>query len=448
MHWLLDIPLPVRLVVVFAASAVIASLLNAAIHEFAYNRRRISPWQPTPQGVGTRTLADRVPILGWLRLRRDETALGKRFWLRPMLLEVLFPIAVTTLYWWEVHLHALIEPQVRVTTPIDWRALAGVLHAQFFAHAMLASFMWVATFIDIDEKTIPDAVTWPGTILGLLLLAAAPMAALPNVEASPNPPRIGVALSQPGGAELVGLTGMPLYIQAMQPNSPNDWTGPLAAGRGALPLSVGLGCWWLWGFAVSDRWWPPKRLGRGNRLGDKLGVWFARLRRDLLGFPLRNLMLAGTLLALMLWFAGGPSWLGLLDGLIGLVLGGSLVWAVRIVGSAAMGREAMGFGDVTLMMMIGVLLGWQACLVVFFLAPFAGLALGLLNLLVGRGDAIPYGPFLCLAAAFTVVQWGTIWPRVESVFAAGWLVPVMLIVCVGMLGVLLMLIQLVKRLFQ
>ena len=37
-------------------------------------------------------------------------------------------------------------------------------------------------------------------------------------------------------------------------------------------------------------------------------------------------------------------------------------------------REAMGFGDVTLMAMIGAFLGWQAAVLTFFLGPFFGLA--------------------------------------------------------------------------
>ena len=59
----------------------------------------------------------------------------------------------------------------------------------------------------------------------------------------------------------------------------------------------------------------------------------------------------------------------------------------------------MGFGDVTLMMMVGAFLGWQAGVVIFFLAPFAGLVVGVLQLVLRRDDEIPYGPFLCLAHA-------------------------------------------------
>ncbi len=50
---------------------------------------------------------------------------------------------------------------------------------------------------------------------------------------------------------------------------------------------------------------------------------------------------------------------------------GGVIWAVRVLGRWTLRMEAMGFGDVTLMAMIGTYMGWQASLVVFFLAPLA-----------------------------------------------------------------------------
>ena len=48
-------------------------------------------------------------------------------------------------------------------------------------------------------------------------------------------------------------------------------------------------------------------------------------------------------------------------------MGGGIVWAVRIIASQALGVEAMGFGDVTLMCMIGAFVGWQPALLIFCL---------------------------------------------------------------------------------
>lgn len=64
--------------------------------------------------------------------------------------------------------------------------------------------------------------------------------------------------------------------------------------------------------------------------------------------------------------------------------------------------ESMGAGDVKLLAMIGAFLGWQGALVTFFIAPFLGLVIGVINLLVKKDHTIPYGPFLSLAAIISI----------------------------------------------
>jgi prepilin signal peptidase PulO-like enzyme (type II secretory pathway) len=169
-----------------------------------------------------------------------------------------------------------------------------------------------------------------------------------------------------------------------------------------------------------------------------------RLRREFARPPLRLLLVAGSVAIVCVWAVAEQRWAGLMTALIGLVGSGGLVWAVRLIGTAALRREAMGFGDVTLMMMVGTFLGWQACLIAFFLAPFAGLLVGIAQVVLRRDDVIPYGPFLCLGAAAVVVKWGPIWMWGQQLFGMGWLVPAVLIVCLGLLGLLLALWRLVK----
>ena len=59
--------------------------------------------------------------------------------------------------------------------------------------------------------------------------------------------------------------------------------------------------------------------------------------------------------------------------MLGLFVGGGFTYAIRQVFTFVFRREAMGFGDVTLMGMIGAFLGWQAAVLTFFLGPFLGL---------------------------------------------------------------------------
>jgi len=66
--------------------------------------------------------------------------------------------------------------------------------------------------------------------------------------------------------------------------------------------------------------------------------------------------------------------------------------------------ESMGGGDIKLLAMIGAFLGWKKAILIFFLAPFFGAVVGIINLCVKKDHTIPYGPFLSLAA-FVSIFW-------------------------------------------
>jgi leader peptidase (prepilin peptidase) / N-methyltransferase len=74
-----------------------------------------------------------------------------------------------------------------------------------------------------------------------------------------------------------------------------------------------------------------------------------------------------------------------------------------------MGMEALGFGDVMLMGMIGSFLGWQPTLVAFLIAPLCALTIGLATKLLGGKSYIPYGPYLAAGALIVVFGWRWIW---------------------------------------
>ena len=115
----------------------------------------------------------------------------------------------------------------------------------------------------------------------------------------------------------------------------------------------------------------------------------ARFVRSRETYGILAMAVIGSAAIAAVWRLGGTWWVGLPTALVGMAGGAGLIWLARIFGSAALGREAMGFGDVTLMGMIGAFLGWQTCLIVFFLAPLAGLVLGVAQLILRRGSGIP-----------------------------------------------------------
>lgn len=153
------------------------------------------------------------------------------------------------------------------------------------------------------------------------------------------------------------------------------------------------------------------------------------------------------------WVKTAPHLHGLAVSLAGLVVGGGIVWGVRIVGFWTLRREAMGFGDVILMALVGSFLGWQATLVAFFLAPFFAMLVTIIRWLAslvrkGEGHAgyIPYGPYLSLGALVVLLSWKWMWPVVGRWFSAGPFVPLLGIVLLVLMVPALLLVQLCKRL--
>lgn len=401
MNAFLGLPIEFRMTLVAIGGIFAGAVANVAIYTLCYKPRPISPWSRKHPRDAMSGWLDRVPLLGWWRLRRQAQHWGSGFWCRPLVLELTTAAAGVALYWWETERLALLPPGARLMGP-----LLEDVHAEFFAHAVLGWLMLVASMIDVDEKMIPDSVTLPGTLLGLTFAAACPWSLLPA----------GLT----AGGRIDYLTFVSIR---------NAW--PVAL-DGPLGLLISLGCCWFWCLALMPRlWWTAKGYSKAVRF------FLAHLVRSRATWWLLILGVVVSLGILGVWMVGGPHWQGLLTSLVGLLAGTILVWGVRIVGSWALRREAMGFGDVTLLAMIGSFLGWQASVLVFFLAPFAGLVVGILRWVVHRRNDIPYGPFLCLASVVVVVGWHDLWAWGRGMFMFGWLVPAAFGFCLVVMGLLL-----------
>ena len=94
--------------------------------------------------------------------------------------------------------------------------------------------------------------------------------------------------------------------------------------------------------------------------------------------------------------------------LLGAVVGGGALYLIAIAGTAAFGKESMGGGDIKLAAMLGAFLGWQAVLLLLFVAFLSGAVAGVILLAVRGKDcehAIPFGPFIAFGTLLAVV-WG------------------------------------------
>jgi hypothetical protein len=132
------------------------------------------------------------------------------------------------------------------------------------------------------------------------------------------------------------------------------------------------------------------------------------------------------------WAIGGLRFDGLFTALVGAVVTGGIVWGTRAGASLALGREAMGLGDVTLMAMVGAWLGWQASVLACFLGVLFGLLHAVVQIVRHRESELPFGPGLCMGTATVVIGWRPLWQAAAATFAeTGQLVGMIVAVVVG-----------------
>jgi leader peptidase (prepilin peptidase)/N-methyltransferase len=106
----------------------------------------------------------------------------------------------------------------------------------------------------------------------------------------------------------------------------------------------------------------------------------------------------------------------MLDSFLGIIIGGGIIYLAGAIFDlfyfkllkrpAIQGEtESMGGGDIKFLAMIGAFLGWEKAVLTFFIAPFFGAVIGVINLLVKKDHTIPYGPFLAIGA-IVAMFWG------------------------------------------
>jgi len=412
MEWIADTPLPLRYLVLAIIGLIAGSFANYLIYSWAYFPRHISPWAPPHPQSPPRRAADRLPAIGWWGLRRESALHGAGFWIRPLLIELGCAIALPLMYGFYTQSGGLLPTKFR--DPASIAFFSSWAHSLFVVHGLLFVLMVAATFIDFDEQTIPDIITLPGTLLALIL------ATLPWKTFLP------ARVTETAMAETMFHIPWPYDPQ---------WSG----GQG---LALGLAIWAVWIFSLTDR-----HLVLRHGLSRAIGYLIHGIRRRPASKWLLVLGVIGVCALVAVWSWGGrDAWRGLLTALVGLAVGGGTVWAVRIVAGVAMGQEAMGFGDVTLMAMIGAFVGWQAAIAGFFLAPICAIVIVLIQFAVTRQRAVPFGPYLCIGTIIAVLSWNVVWNEALVIYVElGAVVVWILIAALVAMGVMLIVWGRIKR---
>lgn len=91
----------------------------------------------------------------------------------------------------------------------------------------------------------------------------------------------------------------------------------------------------------------------------------------------------------------------LADSVLGGLVGGGLLWVLAWASPYLFGKEGMGGGDIKLLAMIGVFLGWKPALLTVMVGALVGsvVGIGLIACRVLRRDQyLPFGPFLAFGA--------------------------------------------------
>lgn len=97
-----------------------------------------------------------------------------------------------------------------------------------------------------------------------------------------------------------------------------------------------------------------------------------------------------------------------LDALLGILIGGGILYAIAWGYELVAKREGMGGGDIKLLAMLGSFCGWKSLLFILFVSSFLGSLVGVTAMLMKGKDlkyAVPFGPFLSLAA-LSYLFWG------------------------------------------
>jgi len=349
----------------FLIGACIGSFLNVVIYRVPNGLKVNEPSRSfCPKCKTQIPIYLNVPLFSWLMLRGKCKWCGCKIAFRYFFVELL-----TAFVFLAIWIHA-----------INSLGIVGVI-----ALWILAALLIAATYIDFDHFIIPDSITIGGTVVGVIASLIVPMlhgeqiwwrGGLQSIVAA----AIGFSLLW-----LVVLMGKMAFGKIKHVfDEPTDFEISQPGGEeSAIIIRLGEHEY-EWGDVFFRKW---------DRMEmDVVELYFDDTKQEVK----EQFRVLGDALEL----DGERKEIEEVKKVSGKILG------------AVVPREAMGFGDVKFIAMIGAFLGWQSVLFTIFAASIVGAIVGLFQKFVVREEwsrPLPFGPYLALGAFIWLFSGPAVW---------------------------------------
>ena len=375
------------IIFLFALGSCVGSFLNVVVWRLPRGESIVSPPSHCPKCNTKLAWYDNIPVFGWIALKGKCRYCGQGISFRYPLIEALTG-GLFVLYYIAMFIYQEGPCAVRpMSIDQDWPMYALYV---FTIAGLLAS-----SLIDLEYFIVPIEIPW------LIMAVAIAVHAIIDMPMTPG----ALNAMAPIGAMSAGAgLGVVISILLMH--------------RGILAQSFAEGAplMEIEKKAIEDETAKAKAEGREPEAFPQIEFTRAQLRGEMqkeMLFLLPALLLGGAWLVLTWKVAPIAAWWnsvmayhwlsGFLGAMWGALMGAFLIWFVRIAGTIGFGREAMGMGDVHLMLGIGAVIGAAGSAIVFFVAPFIGLIFAMYKLIFRRGREVPYVPYLSMATAVVML---------------------------------------------
>ena len=343
--------------------ALIGSFGNVVIYRLPLGKSVVYPGSSCPNCGHQIKPWENIPIVSWLMLRGKCSSCKTPISARYPFIEALTAtgFVLLALRW----------------NPLDYGASVVPL---LIIYAMLV----MMSLIDIDHYILPDSLTLPAIAVGLVgTYLYATNSGLPTLSEAAT----GGAI----GAGIIALINRVGSLVVRRFADTKERLHPIGMDQVNVAAVAGALGGWVWGVGAALLSVIVNLIARKPVRLPELplyGLWVVALVVGTLGvFTTPVGAIAGTFAA---------------AGIVSIV--GAVYWWLRDVflGEPEAEEEedaepvAMGFGDVKLAAILGVILGWQSLLIALMAAFILGAVGGIIMRFIDGNKLVPFGPYLAL----------------------------------------------------